>query len=110
MAYQCPKGHQSTDPDYCSECGALIGKAGIVKNDTYVKVDSNKQPNSSAKAEICPDCGTEREGSARFCEVCRHDFLDNKTGVAEAIVAALNVVSSEENAVYKVDVKLTAAE
>ena len=27
--YQCPKGHISTDPDYCSECGALIGQSTV---------------------------------------------------------------------------------
>ena len=110
MAYQCPKGHQSTDPDYCSECGALIGKAGIVKNDPYTGIEPDKQHNSSTKTEICPDCGTQREGSARFCEVCRHDFLDNKTGVAEAIVAAQNEVRTEEKADKKEDAKMTAVE
>src|SRR5215469_16676001 len=65
--YTCPKGHQSTDPDYCSECGAPIG-ASMVASAT---------PASAAPApgvEACPDGGTPRTPGARFCEVCRHDF------------------------------------
>jgi hypothetical protein len=85
MTYQCPKGHQSTDSDYCSECGALIGQSNISKVEQTQDSHSNK---SAGSGEICPDCGTPRDFDARFCEVCRHDFLNNKTGVAEAIVAS----------------------
>lgn len=84
--YQCPKGHQSTDSDYCSECGALIGQSTIVKEEPIQAASANNP--SNVTGEICPDCGTPREGAARFCEVCRHDFQENKTGVAEAIVAS----------------------
>lgn len=80
MTYVCPKGHQSTDSDYCSECGALIGESKITKEELIQA--------SSSSQEICPDCGTPRAFDARFCEVCRHDFQENKTGVAEAIVAS----------------------
>ncbi len=86
MIYQCPKGHQSTDSDYCSECGALIGQSKIVNVEPVQTASSNKP--SGVPQEICPDCGTPREGNGRFCEVCRHDFQNNKTGVAEAIVAS----------------------
>jgi uncharacterized Zn finger protein (UPF0148 family) len=86
MIYQCPKGHQSTDSDYCSECGTLIGQSKIVNVEPVQTPTSNKP--SGAPQEICPDCGTPREGNGRFCEVCRHDFQDNKTGMAEAIVAS----------------------
>lgn len=86
MMYQCPRGHQSTDSDYCSECGALIGQSKIAKTEP-VQINTASNP-STASGEICPDCGTPREGAARFCEVCRHDFQENRTGVAEAIVAS----------------------
>jgi hypothetical protein len=85
VTYKCPKGHQSTDSDYCSECGALIGQSNISKVNQVQSSNSNK---SSGNQEICPDCGTPRAFDARFCEVCRHDFHENKTGVAEAIVAS----------------------
>lgn len=86
MIYQCPKGHQSTDPDYCDQCGALIGQSKIEKIQHVQDAASYTQTTSTN--EICPDCGTPREGNGRFCEVCRHDFQDNKTGAAEVIVAA----------------------
>lgn len=57
--FDCPKGHDSTEPDYCSECGAKIDAA------LAAAVDA---------AGICPDCGTSRMGHARYCEVCRYDF------------------------------------
>lgn len=85
MTYQCPKGHQSTDSDYCSECGALIGQSNISKLEQSQGSVSYK---SSENGEICPDCGTPRVLDARFCEVCRHDFQNNKTGAAEVIVAS----------------------
>ncbi|MDP4089704.1 MAG: FHA domain-containing protein [Bacillota bacterium] len=87
MTYKCPKGHESTDSDYCSECGALIGQSTILKSDILKDSDISMQVPVGGQ-ECCPDCGTPRVGGARFCEVCRHDFLENKTGVAEVIVAS----------------------
>lgn len=56
MTYPCPKGCDSDDPDWCSECGAAIRTHAL-------------------EAGVCPDCGTPQSApSARFCEVCRHDF------------------------------------
>lgn len=56
MKYPCPKGHDSDDADFCSECGSSMGPA---------------QP---ANVEPCPKCGTPRDGDDRFCGVCRYDF------------------------------------
>jgi hypothetical protein len=99
MTYQCPKGHQSTDSDYCSECGALIGQSKISKAEQAQGTNSNKSAGSGRSQEICPDCGTTRALDARFCEVCRHDFQENKTGVAEAIVASKQPEPQVTNAV-----------
>lgn len=65
--YQCPKGHISTDPTYCSECGALIGASTISQAAPATTA-------SSPGAELCPVCQTPRVPGARYCEVCRHDF------------------------------------
>jgi FHA domain len=65
--YQCPKGHISTDPTYCSECGALIGASTISRA-------APATPASAPGVELCPDCQTPRVPGARYCEVCRHDF------------------------------------
>lgn len=71
--FTCPKGHDSTEPDYCSECGAKIDAA------LAAAVDA---------AGICPDCGTSRVGPARYCEVCRYDFAPLAEPVpAEAVPA-----------------------
>lgn len=67
--YTCPKGHQSSDADYCSECGALIGQSTLA---TAQAADSTVV--TTTGNEICPDCGTSRNGSNRYCEVCRYDF------------------------------------
>jgi hypothetical protein len=94
MVYQCPKGHQSTDSDYCSECGTLIGKSNISKIEQVQGSNLNIRAGSQ---DICPDCGTPRAFDARFCEVCRHDFQENKTGVAEAVVASQKPTPQNDN-------------
>jgi uncharacterized Zn finger protein (UPF0148 family) len=104
--YLCPNGHQSTDPDYCSECGALIGKSGISKAEQ--SADSNKSA-AAGSQELCPDCGTPRTPGARFCEVCRHDFQENKAGVAEAIVALQQEAVKPENPAAAVPAAAAAA-
>jgi hypothetical protein len=82
----CPKGHQSTDPDYCSECGAKIDGApsGLA--------DSQSSPSVSAaaggSADVCPDCGTRRSNpSAAFCEICRYSFATGKSWTAPPAAA-----------------------
>jgi hypothetical protein len=62
--YPCPKGHDSTDPVWCSECSTRI--AGATPAPAVVV----------AAGEICPTpgCGTPRDGRSRYCENCRYDF------------------------------------
>src|SRR6266540_3694837 len=59
MTYQCPKGHTSTDADYCSECGALIGQTSVKKVEMTAAA-------VTLSADICPDCATLRTGGSRF--------------------------------------------
>lgn len=67
----CPKGHNSTEPDYCSECGAKIPAAAA---------DSESEPDAPPAAAMpdtdsCPSCGAPRDHSeTAFCEVCGCDF------------------------------------
>ena len=70
MTVPCPKGHQSTDADYCSECGLRLGAASTVAADTPLA----SSPPAGASSGTCPVCDTPRVAGARFCEVCRHDF------------------------------------
>lgn len=64
----CPKcGQNSTDPEFCSECG--------VKMD---HVDS--QPTQTGPVMQCPICSEIRDSvTTRFCENCRYDFVDGKS-------------------------------
>ncbi len=75
--YSCPKGHSSSDPDYCSECGLRMQAGASAAAVTQVT------PAPQVDLGSCPDCGTPRLVGARFCEVCRHDF-----SAATATVAA----------------------
>lgn len=77
--YKCPKDHLSTEPDYCSECGAKIqGIFELKSPNNAVGATVNK----SAKAIIsCPDCGTTHEpDSGNFCEICGYNFTTGAHG------------------------------
>jgi hypothetical protein len=63
----CPKGHTSTEPDYCSECGALISNSAATAK--------------PANGATCPDCGTPREHEdIVFCEICGYNFATRARG------------------------------
>lgn len=67
--YSCPKGHSSSEDDFCSECGAKITGA-------------NAGSNGSASAPtLCPDCQAPRAHDAgEFCEVCGYNFRTGTHG------------------------------
>jgi hypothetical protein len=68
---RCPKcGDASTDPEYCSECGAPIAAAPITSPPPA------PAPPPPADASICADCAQPRPGPlARYCDNCRYDFV-----------------------------------
>jgi FHA domain len=71
--YLCPKGHESTESDYCSECGAKIGTVGV-------SVASPPMPTDfPAPAQPCPDCGAPHE-VGNFCEICGYNFVTGAHG------------------------------
>jgi hypothetical protein len=62
--YTCPKGHPSTDADFCSNCGTRIGPP-----ESLLSAAPGEGPIK------CPDCGTlHTTASVRFCEVCGYNF------------------------------------
>jgi hypothetical protein len=79
----CPKGHASSEADYCSECGAKIQGAGTAP----------PPPRASAAGDACPDCGTVREqAEVVFCEVCGYNFVTGAHGevpIAEPVASPL---------------------
>ena len=68
--FVCPKGHVSSEPDYCSECGARIGDEAVVAAGS-----------AGAEPEHCPECGAAREQlGIVFCEICGYNFATGAKG------------------------------
>jgi hypothetical protein len=89
MTAQCREGHESTELDYCSVCGAPMGEGGAGQKLGSLGGSSSKGPSASGGADACPSCGEPRTfAEARFCEVCRYDFVTRKGGPPPAVVAA----------------------
>ncbi|MFI0719934.1 FHA domain-containing protein [Streptomyces sp. NPDC021224] len=86
----CPNGHESADNDWCDSCGMRMAPP---PSSSY----GSRPPSSSASSsstppvspqpafgpdlagaggavQLCPACGTPREGQALFCEECRYNF------------------------------------
>jgi hypothetical protein len=78
MTTRCREGHDSTEDDYCSVCGAQMPSTGGAP-----AAPAARGAAASSSASVCPSCGEPRGGDdARFCEVCRHDFLSGQPGKA----------------------------
>lgn len=61
MSLRCPNGHESTDPDQCTECAMpMSDSVGLPRNPTF----------PIAPAARCPSCRAERTGDFRFCPEC----------------------------------------
>jgi hypothetical protein len=80
--YTCPKNHNSTEADFCSECGAKIMGLGIAE---LVSNPTNPSPIPVSKIPIetqsCPDCSTPHEAdTGSFCEICGYNFLTSAKG------------------------------
>ena len=77
--YPCPKGHLSSESDYCSECGAKIDN----KIDSPVAssiLSSIASPSMQQTVQqICPDCATPRD-IGDFCEICGFNFATGNHG------------------------------
>ncbi len=93
--YQCPKGHTSTEPDYCSECGTKIQgvpEMALTRN-TPVETRNQLLPGgepehgagslkaSSQTPVICPDCTAPHDTlNGDFCEICGYNFVTSSHG------------------------------
>ena len=73
-SHPCPKGHASTESDFCSECGARInGAPEAVPQSPVNKVGLGD----------CPECAAPRMSDhSNFCEVCGYNFVTNQPGQA----------------------------
>jgi hypothetical protein len=107
----CPNGHQSGTDDWCEICGMRMaapasthGSRPPSSASSSSTSPSSAPPSSpspppgsgpggygpaagrpadpAAVAEVCPQCGTPREGAALFCEECRYNFRTHSPTVA----------------------------
>ncbi|MYS19686.1 Forkhead associated (FHA) domain, binds pSer, pThr, pTyr [Streptomyces sp. DvalAA-14] len=99
----CPNGHQSTDDDWCEICGMrMAAPPAPPYGSRPASASSSSSPAStpphslsppgfaeepSSGAELCPQCGTPREGVAMFCEECRYNF---RTHAATVVATPLS--------------------
>jgi hypothetical protein len=91
MTNICPKGHFSTDQDYCSECGVAM-QAARASAPASVAGNSTIDSGTSHGAENCPECMTPRPAGARFCEACRFDFVNRASFSSLAASAPADLV------------------
>jgi hypothetical protein len=83
--YLCPKGHDSSEEDFCSVCGSKIVAA-------------------PPPASHCPDCGAVREPADKvFCEDCGYNFATGVHGEPKPKAVQWEIVVS-------VDASLRTAE
>ena len=77
--YQCPKGHASTESDYCSECGTKI--QGISEQSIAVNTLDVKSQKTTQNLIVCPACTAPHDPSGgNFCEICGYNFSTGAHG------------------------------
>ncbi len=68
----CPKGHDSSDADFCSVCGTKIPIHPAQSEAVFPPL---------AMETACPDCGTRHASdSGDFCEICGFNFSTGAHG------------------------------
>ncbi|OKH55947.1 phosphopeptide-binding protein [Calothrix sp. HK-06] len=83
--YQCPKGHISTESDYCSECGAKIQGSFSVSVDMLEQ--TLPQVSNSKNTITCPACSAPHDStSGHFCEICGYNFNTGAHGEVPIII------------------------
>jgi FHA domain len=81
--YNCPKGHSSTEPDYCSECGAKIQGDSLLESAVKHSSVTLSSPLFSAPSDglNCPECTAPHDpDSGDFCEICGYNFRTGTSG------------------------------
>jgi hypothetical protein len=105
--YRCPKGHASSESDYCDTCGAAISApAPSPSADPAPDPVEGADPVSTGPApmgevgkvgkvgQVCPVCATPRAGTDRFCESDGFDFTGAQAQQPAAAVAVPGPVAS----------------
>jgi FHA domain len=81
--FTCPKGHQSSEPDFCSECGAKMQRS------PGEMLSAPTPARAASGSSSCPDCGAPRADSlSNFCEICGYNFSTGTHGNVPLDMAA----------------------
>ena len=103
--YTCLKGCASTETDYCSVCGLKMTPA--------VAPPPKVRP-AAPTAELCPDCGAARVEKAKFCELCRFNFVtrESSTPSISALIGSSSSAPASTPApgAWEVEVRSVAPE
>ena len=87
--YACPKGHQSAEPDFCSDCGAKIQGATALPAKSNSGAPETGGATAHAVEAGCPDCGAGRAADgSKFCEVCGYNFDTGAHGEVPVLTTA----------------------
>jgi hypothetical protein len=107
-AMVCPKGHSSTESDYCSECGAKIAASTPAAAAAPAPAPGPEAGPVAAVATAtgsCPSCGAPRDDSGvAFCEVCGRDFAS-----APAVVSPENAAPRAQISSWMVTISVDPA-
>lgn len=88
--YTCPKGHASTEADYCSECGAKIN--GIQTHNLKTV------PQAASSLVTCPDCSALHDtDGGNFCEICGYNFLTGAHGEVPPVKAIATTAADDRS-------------
>ena len=81
FTYKCPKGHESSESDYCSECGTKINGTPELARVTNSVTSTVRQTTATQAVQTCPDCTAPHEpNSGDFCEICGYNFISGAHG------------------------------
>jgi FHA domain-containing protein len=70
---ECPKGHESADPEFCDVCGLAMDGPAPAAAEPVEEAPAPVAPDLPPEGATCRSCGAALAG--RFCEECGHDSL-----------------------------------
>jgi hypothetical protein len=100
--YQCPKGHASTEPDYCSDCGTKILRTAEIAVAAITPKLEESQTTQSAIALsasctqliACPECTAPHDpSSGHFCEICGYNFVTKARGEIPIVATTKDITA-----------------
>lgn len=90
--YPCPKGHLSSESDYCSECGSKLSASDssldpprpvpsvVTTLQTSPAIAGQNPRAGSSETIVCPSCQAVHQFSeGDFCEICGYNFVTGKS-------------------------------